>query len=232
MKKEVVVISLGGSLIIPKNSDQIDLVYLKKFKEVLKKNSHNYKFVVVTGGGSTARKYMTALKTQNKSEKYQSLIGISITRLHARFMNYFFNKDPQLGIPHTLQTVEKYLNKEGIVFCGGLEYKPNQTSDATSSQIAHHFNSIFINLTDVPGLFDKNPKDHKDAKLISLISWSEFATKAEKIKYHPGQHFVLDQTAAEIIKKHKITTYIIGKDLKQFDNLLNNKKFLGTKIEG
>jgi uridylate kinase len=52
------------------------------------------------------------------------------------------------------------------------------------------------------------------------------------MKYKPGQHFVLDQTASGIILKNKITTYIIGEDLKQLDNLLNNGKFKGTRIRG
>ncbi len=48
--------------------------------------------------------------------------------------------------------------------------------------------------------------------------------------FKPGQHFVLDQTAARIILKSKIATYILGKDLTQLDNLLNHKKFKGTVI--
>jgi uridylate kinase len=50
------------------------------------------------------------------------------------------------------------------------------------------------------------------------------------MRFTPGQHFVLDQDASKIIMKNKIKTYILGKDLKQFDNFLNNKPFLGTKI--
>jgi uridylate kinase len=54
---------------------------------------------------------------------------------------------------------------------------------------------------------------------------------ANKIKYEPGQHFVLDQTASKIIKKNKTPTYIIGKDIRQLNNLLKGKKFIGTRIE-
>ena len=49
-----------------------------------------------------------------------------------------------------------------------------------------------------------------------------------KIKYKPGQHFVLDQTAAKMILKNKTPTYIIESP-KELDNLLNGKKFIGTK---
>jgi uridylate kinase len=85
-------------------------------------------------------------------------------------------------------------------------------------------------LTNVAGLYNKNPKKYKSAKFIPEISWKEFDKLANKLKFKPGQHFVLDQTASKVIMKNKITTYIIGEDLKQLDNLLNNKKFIGTKI--
>jgi hypothetical protein len=32
--------------------------------------------------------------------------------------------------------------------------------------------------------------------------------------------------------KNKIKTYLIGKNLKEFENFLKNKKFKGTIIEG
>ena len=54
---------------------------------------------------------------------------------------------------------------------------------------------------------------------------------ANKKRFTPGQHFILDQNASKIILKNKIPTYILGKDLKQLDNFLNNKEFIGTKIE-
>jgi uridylate kinase len=227
MKKDVVVLSLGGSLIIP---DKINLPYLKEFKKAILKNISKYKFVIVCGGGSVARKYISALRESKINEKLQSFSGISATRMNARFMNYFFNLNPESGIPHTMDLLKKYLQKEDIIFCGALEYKPDQTSDSTAAQIASSLKCSFINLTDVPGLHDKNPKEYKNAKLIPKISWKDFNSIIEKIKFKPGQHFVLDQNAAKIIMKNRITTYIIGKNMNEFDNLLKSKKFKGTVI--
>jgi len=226
--KKVIVLSLGGSLIIP---DEIDVRFLREFKKTILKNTRKYKFIIVTGGGSIARKYISALKNVGINEKLQSMIGISATRTNARFMLYFFNRDQTLGIPQKMKTVENYIKNSDVVFCGALEYKPNQTSDATAAEIAQHFKTIFINLTNVPGLHNKNPLKHKDAKFIPEITFENFYKMIPK-KYSPGQHFVLDQTASQIIKKHKITTYILGKDMKQLDNLLNNRKFKGTIISG
>lgn len=230
MKKRIIVLSLGGSLIIPESG--VNVKYLREFKKVILRNAKKYKFVVVCGGGSVARKYISALREVGMSEDFQSYAGISATRMNARFMSYFFNRDQNYGIPHKMKELKNYLKKFDVVFCGALEYKPNQTSDSTSAEIAKHFGSDFINLTDVKGLYDKNPKEHKDAKFFPEISWAGINNIISKIKFKPGQHFVIDQTASKLIMKNKITTYILGKDMKQLDNLLNGKKFVGTKISG
>ncbi len=228
MKREKIVISLGGSLIIP---EDIDVKTLTQLKKVLLKNSRKYKFIIVCGGGSIARKYIKALDKKGVSKKLQSYSGISATRMNARFMNYFFNHDSEYGIPHTIKDIKKSLRTQKIVFCGALEYKSNQTSDSTSAQIAKKFKTRFINLTNIDGLYTDNPKTHKNAKFIPEISWKDFNKKAKQIEFTPGQHFVLDQKASNIILKNKIKTYILnGKKPKQLDNLLNNKKFIGTTI--
>jgi len=227
MKKKVVVLSLGGSLIIP---DEVNIVYLKNFKKTILKNTDKFKFIIVCGGGSIARKYIYALREIDVNEKLQSLAGISATRMNARFMNYFFNINPEHGIPHTMKILKKYIRNQDVVFCGALEYKPNQTSDSTATTIAKKFRTDFINLTDVQGLHDKNPKEFKDAKFIPKISWKDFYKMAHQKKFKPGQHFVLDQSASEMIMKDRITTYILGKDMNQLENVLRNKKFKGTII--
>lgn len=227
--KKVIVLSLGGSLIIP---NDVDVKFLKQFKKIILKNSRKHKFLVGCGGGSIARKYISALRKEGLDVKHQSLAGISATRMNARFMSYFFNIEPKQGIPNTKEMLKKYSKGQNIVFFGALEYKPKQTSDSTAAGIAKQYKTIFINLTNVTGLYDKDPRKHKNAKLISKISWKDFDNIANASKYTPGQHFVLDQTASKIILNNKITTYILGQDLKQLENVLKGKKFRGTLVYG
>lgn len=226
MKKKVVVLSLGGSQIIP---DDIGYNYLKKFKDVVMKHKSEYNFVVVCGGGSLARKYICAVRKEGGDEYLQSLAGISATRANARFMYYFFGVDAINGVPHTKRTVKKYLKRDGVVFCGALEYKDDQTSDSVAAILASKFKGEFVNLTNVRGLYTKDPKKFKDAKFIPEISWNDFDSIVKKIKFKPGQHFVLDQGASSIIKQKKIPTYII-QDVKDLDLYLSGKGFVGTKI--
>lgn len=227
--KKVVVISLGGSLIVPK---EVDSEILRKFKKILLKNKGRYKFVIVCGGGNIARIYIRGLDKERikKKANFQSLLGISITRTNARFLTYFFGKDANQGIPHDMKQVKNLLKFNNMVFCGALRYEKKQTSDSTSAKLANYFNADFINLTNVSGLYDKDPKKFMSARFIPEISHKEFLKIAKTIEFKPGQHFVLDQKAARIIKKHKITTYILGPELKNLDYLLNRKHFVGTVI--
>ncbi|MFC1682042.1 UMP kinase [Nanoarchaeota archaeon] len=224
MKKEVIVLSLGGSQIIP---DKVNVKFLKEFKKIIKLNSNKYKFVIVCGGGSVARKYIAGL--QDKSYEVQSTAGIAATRMNAKFMSCFFDKSTDYKIPTEIKQIKKQLRKNQIVFCGALGFKPRQTTDSNAAEIAHYFKSKFINITNVSGLHNKNPKKFKNAKLISKISWNQFQKMANKSKFTPGQHFVLDQTAAKLIQKNKTQTYIIGSN-KQLNNLLKDKRFVGTVI--
>ena len=227
MKKEIIVFSLGGSLIVP---DNVNYKYLDKFKLFINKLIKNYKIVVVTGGGKTARNYISALKKEHVDKDFYSLVGIMSTKLNARLVSGVFNLKKE--IPDSLLEVKNQLNKNFIVVCGALGFQPNMTSDGDAAQIAEYLKAdLFVNLTNVNGLFDKDPRKYKDAKLIKNLDYYSFSNIVNKIKYEAGQHFVLDQAAAKIITRGKIKTLIInGEKLENLNKYLHSKNFLGTLI--
>lgn len=226
---KTIVLSLGGSLIIP---DQIDFKFLHLFKKTLRNNYKNYKFVVVCGGGSIARKYIETLKKEGKSEKELSMAGIRATRMNALFLMGFFGKEANSTLPKDMKEASQLLKKNKVVFCGALRYSDKETSDGTAAKLAHYLQTDFINLTNVKGLYSSNPAKDKNAKFIPSESWKVFEKRALAIKFKPGQHFVLDQEAAILIKRNRTKTYIMGKEMKNMENMLKNKKFIGTLIAG
>lgn len=228
MKKKVIVISLGGSLIVP---DKINFYFLESLKKELRKNYHKYKFVVVCGGGTIARKYISILKEEHKSSKELALAGIRATRMNARLMMQFFGKEANDNLPKDMEDVKDYLAKNSVVFCGALRFTPNSTSDGTAAKLAHFFKSPFINMTNVRGLFSDNPKTNPKAKFIPYETWKQFEKRALGLSFHAGQHFVLDQEAAVMIREHRIPTYIIQQPI-NITKILKGKRFVGTRIEG
>lgn len=227
--KKIIVISLGGSLIVPK---EMDINFLHKFKQVIRKHYNKYKFVVVCGGGVIARKYISALKAERKTPRELAEAGIRATRMNALFMTQFFGEEANQTLPINMKEVKNSLRKNDLVLCGALRYAPHSTSDGTAAQIAHFLKAdAFINMTNVSGLHTANPKTHKNAKFIPKISWKNFEDRALKMKFKAGQSFVLDQNAATMIRKNKIPTYILGSE-KAIDNVLSGKKYKGTIISG
>jgi uridylate kinase len=227
MQKENWVISLGGSRIVP---EEVDSKFLVAFKKLI--NSHpSKKFVVVTGGGKTVRTYVKAMRKLGKSTKQQSKVGIAITRFHAIYLMKIFGGKSNDILPKSMKQVQNLLEKNDVVFTGALRYGPKQTTDSVGAKLAAHLNCSFINLTNVKGLHTANPKTNKNARFIRSISWKDFNKIAQKIKYSAGQHFVLDQTGAQVIKERKVPTYIVG-SLKEIDNIIKRKKFIGTLIQG
>lgn len=226
MKTKKWVISLGGSRIIP---EEVDNEFLKSFKKLLL-SYRNHKFIVVTGGGKTARKYINSLCSFGKNTKEQSEIGIEITRFHANFLMKIFSPHSNSELPYSLTKLKNLFRKNQIVFCGALRKNKKQTTDATASRIAAEFKCPFINITNVKGLYTEDPKKKKDAKLIQRISQNDFYKITSKIKYRAGQNFILDQRSAKIIKRKKIPTYIVG-SISEIKKILNEKEFIGTLIE-
>ena len=171
------------------------------------------------------------MEQERRSEKEKSLAGIHATRMNAEALMQIFGKNEANDLlPLNMKHVKSNLNRNKVVICGSLRYTSKSTSDGTAANLAHFLKADFINMTNVTGLFTSDPRTHKDAKLIQKISWPDFEKKAKKLKYKPGQHFVLDQKAASIIRKYSIPTYIIGPNTKNISNILNKKPFIGTLV--
>lgn len=220
----MLVISVGGSAI---NPGVVQNKFLEDLKKAILKHSKKEKIVICTGGGFIARDYIKALRLEKINENKQDLIGIDCTRLNARLVAFIL-KDCNQEIPKTVKEVKKLHRKHRIVVCGGLG--PGKTSDGTTASIAKELGAkTLVNMTNVKGLFNKNPKVYKNAKFIPKISHKEFKVFVDKVHEKPGQHFVLDSYAAKICRGRNINVVIL-KGVKQLDNYLKGKKFVGTIV--
>jgi len=219
---KTVVISVGGSAI---NPGKVDTKFLNNLKTTILKASKNNKIVIVTGGGFIAREYIRALK--EKSVFIQDVMGIHCTRVNAMLVASHLGKCNQ-EIPVELEEVKDMLASFNIVVCGGL--RPGTTSDGTTASIADYLEADYmINMTNVKGLYNKDPNKYKDAKFMKKLSHKEFKKIIDKVKEKPGQHFVLDSLAAKICRQAEIKV-VIMKGVNNLQKFLDNKKFDGTII--
>ncbi len=222
-KLRKIVISLGGSLIVP---DEIDSEFLKKFKEII--ISHDEKFVIICGGGSIARKYQKALTEINgDNPESQDWIGISATHLNAFLMKYVFNGyvEPDIIID---PTKEIQFNKK-VIIVGG--WKPGWSTDYDAVLLAKNIGAeTVINMSNIDYVYEEDPKKNPDSKPLKEISWQDFR-KLVGDTWSPGLNMPFDPIAAKEAEKNRLNVIIIGKNLDNLKKVLNQEKFEGTLIK-
>lgn len=229
MTKNITVISLGGSLIVP---EEIDWEFVKKFKELIEKQiEKGYRFIIITGGGRLARKYIEAASLiDNIDNDDKDWLGIHATRMNAHFVRTIFRKYAHPTINKDPYDLGGFLKaKESILVAAG--YKPGNSTDYIAVLLGKQFGAKKIaNLSNIDYVYDKNPKTNQDAKKIESIQWSEFK-KIVGDTWDPGANVPFDPVASKLAAEEKMEVAIMnGKNLKNLENYLNGEFFIGTII--
>lgn len=84
-------------------------------------------------------------------------------------------------------------------------------------------------MSNIDYVYDKDPKKYKNAKKIKKILWADFK-KLVGTTWNPGANTPFDPIATQHASRLKMKVAVIGPRLKQLENLLNDKPFLGTLI--
>jgi len=224
---KTIIVSVGGSLIVP---EEIDIAWIAGFKKIVDKYlSRGYRFVIITGGGKTARKYQNAAKEITKLENEDlDWIGIHSTRLNAHLFRTIFRKE---AYPKLIKDPTEKINfREKILIAAG--WKPGCSTDYDAVLLARNFGiKRLVNLTNIDYVYNKDPRKFKDAKKIEEINWKDFR-KIVGNKWDPGLNAPFDPIASKECEKLGMEVAIInGKNLENFEKYLNNDKFIGTIIK-
>ncbi len=223
---KIYVISLGGSLVVP---NEINIKFLSLFKNIIeKKIKENKKFIIIVGGGKTARNYQKAAKALTKvSNEDLDWLGIHATRINAHLILTIFRKYAHFRIIKNPK--EKINFKEKILVAAG--WKPGFSTDYDAVLLAKTYGSdTIINLTNVDYVYDKDPNKFKSAKPFKEISWKDYLKIIEQ-KWIPGMSAPFDPIASKLAQKFKFKVIILnGRKLKNLENYLANKTFKGTII--
>ncbi len=222
------VISLGGSILVP---DQIDLSYIRKFvRLILKQVARGQTFLIVTGGGETARQYIRAAQKLTKTVSNFDLdwMGISATKLNAQLLNVAFGKLARTGIINDPSEVRRDLKKVNIV----SGWKPGWSTDYVAVRICQSYQiGTLLNLSNIDYVYDADPRYNKKAKKLWRLTWQEFRQQFGS-KWYPGAHLPFDPKAAKLAEQLGVKTVILnGLRLRNLGRFFEGKKFAGTRIE-
>ncbi len=234
MKKEIIVISLGGSLIVPKGG--IDWRFLKKFRQlILKQIKKGQRFVLITGGGTTCREYQqAAMKVTRLTRDDRDWLGVHATRLNAHLIKTIFRKvaHPRINKnPRTKADIRKHFAQgEGLMVAAG--WRPGWSTDYVATILAERLGAkTVINLSNVKYVYTKDPRKYKDAEAVKAVTWTDFL-KIIGRKWDPGANLVFDPVASLHARKQGLKVVIAdGKNIANLNKILNSQKFVGTVIE-
>src|ERR1035437_2130019 len=173
--KDRVVMSIGGSLIVPNGGiDTKFLSELNKFiREQLAKNP-NRQFFLVVGGGRIARRYRDAGQEVIGHELTRDdldWLGIHATKLNAHLVRTIFRDIAHQYIIKHYEIIRKAT--EQVVVAAG--WKPGWSTDFDAVLLCEDYDvKEIINLSNVNQVFSADPRKDPKAKPIDKISWKNF----------------------------------------------------------
>jgi uridylate kinase len=233
-RKETIIISLGGSLIVPKEG--IDWKFLQKFRAlILEEIKKDKRFVIISGGGSTARAYQQAADKVDKLTKDdQDWLGIHATRLNAHLIKTIFRKyaHPRINKnPRTKADIGAHFERgEKIMVAAG--WRPGWSTDYVATILAERLGAkTVINLSNIDFAYTKDPNKFKDAEKLESVDWKRFR-KIVGNKWDPGLSAPFDPIASKHAEKLGLKVIICdGRNINNLKKIFAGENYKGTTIE-
>jgi len=222
-----VVLSVGGSIIVP---EKIDSGFLKQFRKmILDFVEKGNRVAIVAGGGKTARIYQDAAKELGCTDQEElDWIGIKATKVNAELVRAIFGDNAyEEVIDDPTQPIKT--DKKIII---GSGWKPGCSTDKDTVLLAINLGmDTVVNLSNIEYVYDKDPNKHKDAKKMENLTWAQMQDIVGT-EWIPGANLPFDPVATKSAADAKLKVVIMnGTHIENLQSFLDGKEFKGTTIE-
>lgn len=229
---ETIVISVGGSLIVPaKGGGAPDAVFLKSFRSFIERGvREERRFVCITGGGRTTRTYQKAASAVfDLNDEDLDWLGIHATRLNAHLVRTILRDSAHPVIVTNPDDVLDVPQDASVIVAAG--YRPGSSTDLRAVQIATHLGAHrVVNLSDIDYAYTADPDEDPSAAKIEAMGWNEFLALVPA-EWSPGLSSPFDPVASREAQKNNIEVAIInGNKLEEVEKYLKGEKFIGSII--
>ncbi len=201
-----VVLRIGGSVV----ASPINTELISRYADLLKtlKKQRN-EIIAVVGGGKLAREFIGVAKELGLSSEAQDELAISVSRLYAQLFLKKLGSSSFNRVPTTVDEVASFLDQRKILVMGGL--RPGITTDAVAALIAERVGAdLLIKGTDQDGVYDKDPRKHKDAIKLDHLFLNDLCKVLELNKHEAGMHQIVDPVAIQILQRHRMKFVIVN----------------------
>ncbi len=202
-----IVLKLGGHIIF---GEKLNIQLLDQYRMVLADVFDGVgKWVVVVGGGLTARQYVDAGRMLGLDEATCDMLAIRITRVNAALTAHALGDLAIQSIPTSLEEIRSYAGLGKIVVTGGLQ--PGQSTMAVSALSASVIGAERIVVaTDVDGVYTSDPKRNKDARLIPRLTYDELERLLASSSERAGEYPLIDRVGLSLLKRTMTPLYYVN----------------------
>lgn len=207
----------------------VDRPFLRAFRGIVL--GSRQKFGIVAGGGKTAREYASAAMEFCGNNFVADEAAIAATKLNAQLALSLFRGAACPEVFVDFGRAAAALASHRIVVMGGTI--PGITTDADAVLLAEAVGAErLVNLSNVDGIYDSDPKKNPSAKKIGRMSHAELVGMAQKSDQRmPGTNFVFDTVACKLAARSRIDLHFVGgKNIKELGNAIKGKKHSGTVV--
>jgi len=223
-----VVVSIGGSVLVTGDGDG---PFLERLAAMLRRLGGRFPLAVTVGGGRTAREYIRLGRELGLTEVELDEIGIDVTRLHARLLAAAIGPPAPAHPPETVRAAVAALVHASPVVLGGTE--PGHTTDGVAALLAVRLRARrLVNATDVPGVFDRDPRSDPAARRLDRLDWKAFQAMVHRgAPGEAGQNFLFDRLGADLLARASIPLAVVaGRQLSDLERAIVGRPFEGTVV--
>lgn len=219
------VLKLGGFAFESELSGSKLRGYVKALREFSRRN----RLVIVTGGGSIARRYIAAARELGASEFVCDQIGIHVSRLNARLLATGLGESAFPEIPKSPDGMVESMGSDLIVVMGGLQ--PGQSTNAVAALAAEAMRAdLLVNATDVDGVYTADPRKDPNAKKLEEVTPEKLMAILSTGGIRAGEYDLMDPLAIRIIQRSRLPAVIVdGRNPSNVEKAMHGKR-IGTRI--
>lgn len=222
-----VVVSIGGSVLIPEKDDA---AYIRALANILKKTAEEVSLAVVCGGGKISRYYSETGRELGGTTYQLDELGIGITRVNAALLSIALGEYGMGKIPLTAKECSEMMAPGKIAVMGGTE--PGHTTDAVAAMVAKGCGAVrIVNASNVDAVFSDDPRKNQNAKRYSRMTIDELGDIVYD-EHDAGRSSVFDPLGVRIAKESRIDLLMVnGRDLDELRNAILGKTISGTFVD-
>lgn len=236
-KYQTILLKLSGEALKGNQDQEIysEAALTKVAHQIIKLTKQNLKIGIVIGGGNIWRGQLGhEIKMPTMEADYMGMLAtiMNALALESALYRLGFTKVKIYSSLEVRTITEDYNYRQArdylsqgyiVLFAGGTGYS-NFTTDTAAVLRAAEINAdvLFMAKNGVAGVYDKDPKAHKSAKLLKHLTHSDVVQRDLK---------VMDLTAITLAKANRLKIRVF--DLQEPDNIIKviSDDSIGTTIE-